>query len=257
MKLHYQTMGSPSEKPLVILHGLFGSSDNWRGLSKQLSDATHVITVDLRNHGVSPHSNEQNYPLMADDLAELLDDLGVNKINLIGHSVGGKVAMAFSQYYAERLDKLLVVDVAPSAYVGEHGSIFKTLLALDLSSATRRSELDLQLAESISNKVIRYFLLMNVVTDGNNGLKWRINLAGLADNYPFLLEAVCENIEVLTPTLFIRGGRSDYIQASDEALIRRTFPQSQIMTIEPAGHWVHSDEADAFLDITRTFLNYD
>ncbi|MBE9532840.1 MAG: hypothetical protein IMF04_01850 [Proteobacteria bacterium] len=164
--------------------------------------------------------------------------------------------MAFSQYYTARLNKLMVVDVAPRAYLGEHGSIFKTLLALDLSAATKRSDLDAQLAESISNKAIRYFLLMNVVTD-DNGLKWRINLAALAENYPFLLEAVCENVEVITPTLFVRGGRSDYIKQSDEALIKRTFPQSQITTIEQAGHWVHSDDADAFLNITRAFFDYD
>jgi len=256
MKLHHQIIGLASEKPIVILHGLFGSSDNWRGIAKQLSYSARVITVDLRNHGASPHSDKISYQLMADDLVELLDDLGLNKINLIGHSVGGKVAMEFSQHYAERLDKLLVVDIAPKVYIGEHGSIFKTLLDLDLSTVTRRSELDAQLAESIPSKAVRYFLLMNVITE-NKTLKWRINLTALADNYPFLLEAVCENIEVLTPTLFVRGGRSNYIKQSDEALIKRTFPQSKIATIEQAGHWVHSDEADVFLDITRTFFNYD
>lgn len=256
MKLHHQIIGSPAEKPLVILHGLFGSLDNWRSLAKQLSQSVQVITVDLRNHGLSPHSQKQNYKLMAEDLAELLDDLELNQVDLIGHSVGGKVAMAFSHYYAERLRRLLVVDVAPREYAGEHGDIFDTLLALDLSSATRRSELDVQLAKSLPNKAIRLFLLMNITTE-NNRLKWRINLEALAGNYPFLLQAVCKNAVINIPTLFIRGGQSHYIKQSDEALIKRTFLNSDIVTIEQAGHWIHADSPDDFMHITSEFFEYD
>ena len=255
MKLHYQTIGSQSEKPLVILHGLFGSSDNWRALAKQLSQFVQVITVDLRNHGLSPHSEEQNYTLMAEDLAELLDDLDLDQIDLIGHSVGGKVAMAFNHSYEERLRKLVVVDVAPREYAGEHGDIFNTLLALDLSNATRRSELDSQLAKSLPNKAVRLFLLMNIITE-NNKLKWRINLEALADNYPFLLQAVCDGALLNTPALFIRGGRSHYIKTSDETLIKRTFLNSDIVTIKQAGHWVHSDAPDEFIQITKAFFQY-
>ncbi|NQY27071.1 MAG: alpha/beta fold hydrolase [Piscirickettsiaceae bacterium] len=255
MKLHHKIIGSPSEQPLVILHGLFGSLDNWRVLAKQFSQSVQVITVDLRNHGRSPHSNEQNYQLMADDLAELLDDLGLKEIDLIGHSVGGKVAMAFSDYYVERLRKLLVVDVAPREYADEHSDIFEMLLALDLANVTARSELDTQLAEFLPNKAIRQFLLMNIVAD-NNGLKWRINLKALADTYPFLLQAVCDDETINIPTLFIRGGRSHYIKQSDDMLIKRTFPNSDIVTIEQAGHWVHADASNEFMQISKEFFEY-
>jgi len=255
MKLHHQIMGSRTEHPLVILHGLFGSSDNWRGLAKQLSQSTQVITVDLRNHGQSPHSNELNYQLMADDLAELLDDLELKEIDLIGHSVGGKVSMAFSYYHSERLRKLLVVDVAPREYQGEHEDIFKTLLALDLENATTRRELDDELAISLPNKAIRQFLLMNIIAD-KSGLRWRINLESLADNYPFLLYAVCDDEIINTPTLFIRGGRSHYIKQSDDALIQRVFTNSDIVTIEQAGHWVHADAPNEFMQITTEFFEY-
>mgnify|MGYP000420874086 CR=1 FL=1 len=254
MKLHYQTSGSG--QALVILHGLFGSSDNWRALAKQLATRAQIITVDLRNHGRSPHSSEQTYELMADDLATLARDLNLSTIDLIGHSVGGKVAMVFSQRYPELLRKLVVVDIAPRAYDDEHSAIFKALLNLDLSLYSTRNELDKELSLSLPNKAVRQFLLMNLSVD-NDELSWRINLPVLYDVYPKLLNKVCEGQQHSAPSCFIRGGRSNYIQEQDIAEIELSFPNSIIVTIPQAGHWVHADAPEPFLNKIIEFFDYD
>jgi len=254
MKLHHQITGSG--QPIVILHGLFGSLDNWRGLVKQLMTHAQVISVDLRNHGRSPHSAEQTYQLMANDLAELLDELALEKVDLIGHSVGGKVAMEFSKHYPQRLRKLVVVDIAPRSYDDEHSNIFKSLLAIKLSQYTSRSEVDRALQASIDNKAVRQFLLMNLAVE-NEQLIWRINLHALFNNYPKLLQSVCEDNVINIMTCFIRGGRSMYIKQSDRALMESIFPNSELFTIESAGHWVHAEAPDAFLAKIIEFFDYD
>ena len=254
MKLYHQRIGTG--RPLVIVHGLFGSSDNWRALAKQLAHYAEVITVDLRNHGRSPHSLEQNYRLMTDDLAELLDDLNLDRVDMIGHSLGGKVAMSFSQHYPQRLHKLMVVDVSPRGYQDEHSPIFKALLALDLSQFSRRNEVDEALSQSIPDKVVRQFLLMNLAVNGDQ-LGWRINLQALSDSYPQLLQPVCQDVEIAVTACFIRGGRSTYVRDDDIALINTTFPYSEIVTIEQAGHWVHAEAPVIFLDKVKQFFNYD
>lgn len=257
MELYYQTIGTG--RPLVILHGLFGSSDNWRSIAKQLAEKAQVITVDLRNHGRSPHSAEHNYALMADDLAELLEKLKLDKVDLIGHSMGGKAAMVFSQRYPQKLHKLVVVDIAPRQYQDEHSSIFKALLALDLSSYTSRIEVDKALEQALPNKAVRQFLLMNLaLNDGQ--LNWQINLQALFDNYPQLLKAVCEISPETSlseiPSCFIRGSQSDYVRDDDEALIKNCFPNAQIITLD-AGHWVHAEAPQQFLTKISEFLDYD
>ncbi|HDY84799.1 hypothetical protein LCGC14_0809350 [marine sediment metagenome] len=254
MKLYYQTIGEG--RPLVILHGLFGSSDNWRGIAKTLSDYAQVISVDLRNHGQSPHSVKQTYALMAEDLAELCDRLKLDKVNIIGHSMGGKVAMAFSQRYPQYIDKLVVVDIAPKQYHDAHSHIFKALLALDLSLYTNRSDVDNALKMTLPNKAVRQFLLMNLELSGE-ALSWRLNLQALYDNYSELLDAVCEDETVMIPSSFIRGGQSDYILEDDEDLIRTRFPYSELVTIEQAGHWLHADAPQQFLSKITEFFDYD
>jgi len=254
MKLYYQTIGTG--RPLVILHGLFGSSDNWRGLAKQLATKAKVITVDLRNHGRSPHSSEQNYALMVEDLAELFDSLSLDKADIIGHSMGGKVAMAFSQRYPQWSRKLVVVDIAPREYQDEHSAIFKKLLDLDLSLYSSRNEVDNALKISLPNKAVRQFLLMNLALNDEQ-LSWRINLQALYDNYPQLLKAVCAGNTIMIPSCFIRGGQSDYIHDEDEDLIRSCFPNVQLVTIELAGHWVHAEAPQQFLTKISEFFDYD
>jgi len=160
MKLHYQITGAG--QPVVILHGLFGSLDNWRSIAKQLSRYAQVITVDLRNHGRSPHSSQQNYALMVDDLLELLDDLELDQADLIGHSIGGKVAMAFAKAHPTRLNRLVVIDISPRQYAEDssHIAIFKALLALDLTLYSTRSEVDEVISSILPDKAVRQFLLI-------------------------------------------------------------------------------------------------
>ena len=254
MKLHYQIVGSG--QPLVILHGLFGSSDNWRGLAKQLAKQVQVITVDLRNHGYSPHSPEQNYQLMVDDLVELLDELSLKKVDIIGHSVGGKVAMAFAQHYQNRVNKLVVVDIAPRQYKNEHTKIFEALLAVDLSRYSKRSEVDKVLSKVLPDNAVRQFLLMNLeLNDGK--LIWKTNLPALFENYSHFLEPVCLNDEILVSSCFICGAKSPYVQDDDKVLIRTTFPNSEIFTIDQVGHWVHAEAPQQFLAKVTEFFNYD
>lgn len=254
MKLYYQTIGTG--QPLVILHGLFGSSDNWRGIAQILATQAQVITVDLRNHGRSPHSSKQTYALMVEDLAELFERLKLDKVDIIGHSMGGKVAMAFSSHYPQWLRKLVVVDIAPRQYQDEHSAIFRTLLALDLSLYTSRNEVDQALKIALPNKAVRQFLLMNLTLNDEH-LSWRINLQALYDSYPQLLEAVCEDERIMIPSCFIRGGQSDYIRYEDEDLIRTCFPYAELATIEQAGHWVHAEAPQQFLTKITEYLDYD
>jgi len=254
MKLNYQTQGSG--QPLVILHGLFGSSDNWRSIAKQLADYAQVITVDLRNHGHSPHSTEQNYELMADDLLELIDELQLDNVDIMGHSVGGKVAMAFSQRYSSYCRKLIIVDIAPKHYEDEHNAIFKALLSLDLTLYNKRSDVDSELAKVIKDKAIRQFLLMNLGIE-NHVLSWRINLQSIFNNYVNLLKPVCDGCTITLPVCFIKGSRSSYILKDDELLIKSLYPNAEVYTIEQAGHWVHAEAPQAFLTKVLEFLSYD
>ena len=254
MKLHYQITGSG--QALIILHGLFGSSDNWRGLAKQLAEYAQVITVDLRNHGKSPHHPQQTYEVMVEDLIELFDELKLQKANIIGHSMGGKVAMAFAAAHAEHLNKLMVVDISPRQYSDDHSVVFNALMAVDLSQYSKRSEVDVVLEELLPDKNVRQFLLMNIVVD-NGRLSWRINLAALSDNYPNLLDAVCEHDEVNIEACFIRGGNSHYIQDDDDVVISQHFTQVEIHTIEQAGHWVHAQAPQQFREKVIAFFDYE
>jgi len=253
MELHYQLSGAG--QPLVILHGLFGSLDNWRGIAKQLSEDVQVITVDLRNHGRSPHSDRQDYALMVADLKQLLADLNLEKIDLIGHSIGGKVAMAFAHVYPETLNRLMVVDIAPRQYPDEHSQIFQSLLTIDLPLYQKRSEVDQALEQTIKDKAVRQFLLMNL-NQNNEGLSWRMNLPALQQNYPKLLESVGQDSSVHIPACFVKGGRSSYIKQDDEDLIKILFPEAEIVSIAGAGHWLHAEAPVEFLNIVRSFFAY-
>ncbi len=252
MSLHYQITGD-SETPLLLIHGLFGSADNWRGIARQLAKTRRVISVDLRNHGRSFHHAQQNYALMATDIANTLDNLDLKKIDLLGHSIGGKVAMQFAADYPSRLNNLIVVDIAPRQYPDSHSHILKNLMALNLAQFNQRREVDAALASSIEDKTIRSFLLTNLATiDGK--LDWRINLNHLLCNYPALLQAVKLAEPVSQPTLFISGAHSDYISAADRQQIRKNFSNVRLVSIANAGHWVHADEPDAFCQTVESFL---
>ncbi|MEZ0288674.1 MAG: alpha/beta fold hydrolase [Methylophilus sp.] len=248
MQLHYQTLGDGP--PLVLIHGLFGSADNWGNIAKHFAQNFQVISIDLRNHGRSPHSKLQTYADMADDMLELCDTLGLEQIYLLGHSLGGKVAMQFATQYPERVNKLIVVDMAMRAYADEHTHLMDAMLAVDLSQMASRSEVDKALKTPVSNLMVRQFLLTNLVkVDGQ--LQWRINLPALQANYVYFQAALPAHFE--KPSLFIRGERSDYVQEKDVADIQGHFPRAEFVCLQ-TGHWVHAEQPQQFIEAVAHFL---
>lgn len=250
MQLHYQTLGQG--QPFILLHGLFGSGDNWGTVAKHFSRHYQVISVDLRNHGKSPHSASQNYANMADDLLDLCDSLGLDRIHLLGHSLGGKVAMQFATHFPDRLEKLVVVDMAIRTYADAHTHLIDAMMAVDLTTLQNRSEVDKALSGSIPHAMVRQFLLMNLIKSGGN-LAWRINLDALKTNYPSLQQAVCENTRYEKSCLFIRGEYSDYIQDADTEHIKTHFTNAQFASLQ-TGHWVHAEQPHAFIEVVENFL---
>lgn len=243
MKLHYRTIGEG--KPLFILHGLFGSSDNWQTLGKKFAENYKVYLVDQRNHGRSPHSEEFSYDLMVEDLHELVLDSGESKINIIGHSMGGKTVLGFAAKYPEFLDKMVIADIGYKKYPSHHEQILLGLNSLDLSIVKSRSVADKIMSEYIPEYGVRQFLLKNLYWKEKNQLAWRINIPVLEremDN--ILAEIKFDKID--SKALFIRGGKSNYILDSDLDDIKLKLPHSSIYTIENSGHWVHAEDPEAF-----------
>ena len=250
MKLHYREMGEG--KPLVILHGLFGFSDNWQTHAKKFADYFRVILVDLRNHGHSPWSDDFSYALMAEDLHELVTDLGLDSFILLGHSMGGKVAMHYAQKYESRLEKLIVVDIGTKAYPMHHEHIIAGMHAIDPAKIKARSEAEQILRNHIDSEGVIQFLLKNLHWKEKGVLAWRMNLPVLEREMNEILSAVPE-VEVMTPTLFIRGALSNYILDEDWDAIEELFPDSDLVTIENAGHWVHAEAQEDFIDTVLSF----
>lgn len=254
MKLHYQESGKGT--PLLIIHGLFGSSDNWRSMAKYFSKFFRVISVDLRNHGRSPHSAQQDFPSMAVDIEKLCADLELDKVHVLGHSLGGKVAMQFAAMQPQRIDRLVVVDIAPRQYFSEHTPLMDAMMALDLRHYESRSEVDEALSDKINDKTVRQFLLMNLQA-GEVGLFWRINLPALKANYRNLMAAVCEDVELTMPSLFVYGALSEYVTDDDQRLIRQHFTAAEFEAIDKAGHWVHAERPQQFKQVVEEFLRHD
>lgn len=252
MQLHFKQIGQG--EPLVLLHGLFGSGDNWFGVAPKLAEKFHVLMPDLRNHGHSPHHPEMDYPLMAADVETFFAAQGIESAHVIGHSMGGKVAMQFALDFPALVRKLVVVDMAPRAYKRVHEPIFEALLALDLAAFQTRSEMEETLAPKIPSLNLRRFLLKNLGRDEHGKFFWKMNLRGVAENYSRLGQVLATDHHFEGPTLFIRGGKSDYINAADEDEIKRLFPASNLQTIPIANHWVHADAPAEFLKLVLEFL---
>ncbi len=250
MKLHYRETGEG--KPFVILHGLFGNSDNWQTHGKKLSEYYRVIMVDLRNHGHSDWSDDFSYELMVSDVKELFDELELRDVILLGHSMGGKAAMIFAQKYPELLDKLIVADIGIKSYPPHHQHILEALNALDLSKIDNRSQADEHLSKYIDSVGVRQFLLKNIYWIEKGKMAWRMNVPVLEREMDTILSEI-ENRECFVHTLFIRGGLSGYILDEDIPAIEDVFPDSEFVTIENAGHWVHAEQPDAFMDAVLGF----
>lgn len=252
MQLHYQSYGQG--RPLVILHGLFGSSTNWNSMSKLLAERYRVLAVDQRNHGGSPHSDEFSYALLAEDLHAFVQQHELGAVYVLGHSLGGKTAMEYALRYPAEIARLVVVDIAPRAYPPHHDEIFDALCHLDLRAYTSRSALDAALAERLPDAVTRQFLLTNAARDEQGGFRWKLNLAALERNYDQITVEIAGGRSFDRPTLFVRGERSDYVQPADEPAIRALFPQAAIATVAGAAHWVHAEAPAEFARVVREFL---
>ncbi len=252
MKLHYRKIGE-NGPPLIILHGLFGSGDNWQTLARHYAENHSVYLVDQRNHGRSPHSEAFSYRLMADDLLEFTEDHALDHLRIIGHSMGGKTAMLFAADHGAIIDKLIVADMAPKPYPPHHGTILKALTSADLSALGKRSAVDRHLAGFISEKAIRQFLLKNLYWKEKGQLAWRFNVDAINAHIEDIVDETEQGIG-LADTLFVRGALSDYIKDEDQQFLDHYFPNHRLETIEGAGHWLHADAPETFLDITRTFL---
>lgn len=250
MQLHYHRSGQG--RPLVILHGLFGTWENLGSTVKSLAQEWDVIAPDLRNHGRSPQATEHSYPLMAADLAALLDQLGLESVSILGHSMGGKVAMEFALNNPERVDKLVVVDIAPVVYPPHHTDVFAGIHSIDLAQIKSRSEADQQLSQQVESAGVRAFLLKNLYRkDGR--FRWRANFAALESEYSNIAAAPAEG-QFEKPALFIKGADSNYLLNEYQQAVISRFPKVELKIIKDAGHWPHAEKPEIFLRIVRSFL---
>lgn len=242
--------------PLIVLHGLFGSGTNWRSFAREMGRRWQVHLLDLRNHGQTAHGDSMTYPEMAEDLAAYLDEKGIDAAVIVGHSMGGKVAMRFALNAPRRVHRLVVVDIAPTVSAHDHVAVVTAMQNVDLDKVERREQASRALAEDIPQTELRQFLLQNLVAEGS-GYRWRINLDVLKANLPALSDFPPGNAgdHYAGPALFIRGQRSDYVPESAVPRIRELFSNAELVTIEDAGHWVHAEQPRAFLNAVEDFLS--
>ncbi len=263
MQLHYKKLGTG--EPLVIIHGLYGASDNWVTASKMLAEYFTVYIIDQRNHGRSPHAATHTYNDMISDLLQFLDDNNIEKANLLGHSMGGKTAMLFANKYPERVKKLIVVDIAPVNYadatnpsprVAEHQKIIATMDAIPVADFTTRTAIDQLLEQNISSPAVRQFILKNLNRKGT-GFQWKLNVPVIKQYLLEIMNGIPQSIfenGYTTPTLFIKGEKSDYIRDNDLQAIKKLFPKAEITTIQNAGHWVHAQQPKLLVKTVLYFL---
>ena len=252
MKLFFREMGQGPA--LIILHGLFGSSDNWLSIAKVLANDYRVILPDARNHGQSPFSPEHNYTVMSEDLMELITSLNLQHPLIIGHSMGGKTLMKFLSLYPGIVGKAVIADISPRYYTKHHDHILTGLASIPIQTLESRQLADQLLAEKIQNVSERQFLLKNLYRDENGQFHWRINLDVLTKEIENIGEGLAEPIQIETPTLFLHGGASNYLTERDQPLIASIFKNYQIQTIDGAGHWLHAEKPQEFIQDVIAFF---
>lgn len=253
MKLNFRTLGSGS--PLIVMHGVFGSSDNWQTLGKVFSEKYKVYLVDMRNHGKSPHSDDFDYSLMVQDIVEMMGDEGLKKAHILGHSMGGKVAMHLATIHPDKIDRLIVVDIAPKYYPPHHQQIFEGFHSVDLKNLQNRKEADDQMAQVISNMGVRQFILKNLIRDNDGSFGWKLNLIAIENAIEKVGEGLETSVSFSGPSLFIAGGKSDYIQTSDHELIKNYFKSAEVSIVDGAGHWVHAEKPQELSELVLEFLS--
>lgn len=251
MKLHFRKYGEGA--PFMILHGLFGMSDNWQTVGKKLSEKYTVYLVDLRNHGHSPHSIEWNYELMAADVKELLDDEGISKTILMGHSMGGKTAMTFADHFCEALEKIIVVDIAMRRY-SPPTDVLNAIGAVHLDTISTRKEAEEIIAFYLDDPGTRQFLLKNLYWESDDKLAWRFNIDTISKQVGNIAQEISIKNTCHAPALFLHGARSRYVIEDDKNELRKKFPSAVFSEIEDAGHWVHAKNPSGFMRALESFL---
>ena len=240
--------------PLLILHGYFGMSDNWKTLGNQFSEDFQVHLIDQRNHGRSFHEDEFNYEVLVEDLYRYIQFYKLEKVYIIGHSMGGKTAMLFAVTYPNLVKKLIIVDISPREYQPHHNAILAGLNSIDFSVDNSRGKVDKKLAGLIPELGVRQFLLKNVYWKEKGQLAFRFNLESLTKNNAEVGEALPSFTVYENDTLFLKGEKSDYITENEEAIIEAHFPSSKIIEIKNAGHWLHAENAKQFYSEVCKFL---
>lgn len=239
--------------PLVVVHGLFGSADNWRSHVKAWQEWRRVITVDLRNHGRSPHAEGMGYDAMAADVVALLDRLGIARAHLLGHSMGGKVVISLARLAPERVASLIVADIAPRAYGHDHDTVFAALRRVAEGRPASRREADELLAEHVEERAVRLFLATNLERAEEGGLQLRLGLDEIQEDYEAIMGAPAGEGAFSGPTLVLRGANSYYVTDAMLPGLREVLPEARVVTLD-AGHWLHAEQPEAFRQAVDDFL---
>ncbi|MFA8299519.1 MAG: alpha/beta fold hydrolase [Hyphomicrobiales bacterium] len=260
MKLFYRTFGADHHQPIIILHGLLGISDNWVTFARRIASyGFKVYLPDQRNHGQSPHSDTFNYLVMVDDLKEFMNSHNIEQPIIIGHSMGGKVAMRFALENQELLKKLVIVDISLRTYPPrfQHKAMIEAMRSIDLPTITSRKEIEDKLTEKLKSKKLVWFLMKNIHRIGKNQFQWRAYLDGILNNLDIMFDGVDTPLRFVKPTLFIKGGNSDYIQYKDYDQIRYNFPMAEIIAIADTSHWVQAEAPERFFQLVSGFVDED
>lgn len=253
MDLNHKILGE-KQPALMIIHGLFGSLDNWMTLARKMSEERQVVLVDQRNHGNSPHADEHTYEAMSADLDLLIEKLGLEKVDILGHSMGGKTAMQYVVNHPDKVRKLIVVDIAPVDYPVRHDGIIEALQEVPIDQLESRQEAEDILSKRIKDFGTRQFLLKNLNRKKEGGFEWKINLPVLCDNIEGIGKGLSEESKWEGTTLFIRGEKSDYILDEHREKIDKHFPGAKVLTVHGAGHWVHAEKPEELLQAVNFFL---
>lgn len=254
MELNYKKLGDNGE-PLIILHGLMGSLDNWQTIARQLSEHMQVYIVDQRNHGKSPHADTHSYQDMVDDLEEFMQQRGLEKAHILGHSMGGKVVMKFALQHPEKVLSLVIADMGMRGYKPHHDQVFDALYRIDLDSVERRSDAEEQMEPLMPDFGMRQFLLKSLDRNKDGKYEWKFNLDVLFNEYHYVIEPVGEDGVLDAPVLAIRGGNSGYVNDTDIEEYHKYFPQVKVVTLEGAGHWLHAEAPKKFLEALQSFYH--
>lgn len=241
-------------EPLLILHGLFGSSRNWQSLARRYAEHFDVISVDLRNHGQSFHSSDMNYSVMAEDVKQLITSLDLPPVRVIGHSMGGKATLRLAIDHGSLLDRIVVADIAPVNYGHNHNETLDAMLSVDLSQIAGRADADEQMKSAIAEAPLRAFLLQNLVRQDDHW-QWRVNLRAIDTHMGELTGFdLPASLQISVPSLFIYGSKSDYVGESERQVIQNQFSQASLQSVNGAGHWLHAEKPDIFFDLTLDYL---